>query len=570
MIKSIAIIAIYIIGIMNINPLYSEAKYWEKFLVSQIPTEEFWGLKCADSLNFMIWGSYGGNGDGYFFRRTTDGGATWNTLTLPGTLATSIAKNTKNIYEIQFKNQDGIICKRTVDLNCDCDCFDLYNDVNLQIKKIKKENKCCYDIQLTSILPCSFVGPLDLVFYTTKELDTYSNGNWSASSSTWLMQDFWKTVFHNNNSENSLFSNKNDGFVGEICTDLSNIDIEFIRISHPNDPNQMCDLNINKNIFYSSSCCCDAIQDVNVEKTSDCCYILYYVFMSQNIDCFPAFVHIILPDGTIISDIPVGSLGTYTIKFCIPKTVRSMTSSNQMNIDIEFIDKNGNSLCEKRNINIQLCELDCCDNMEISCSYSRMYSPNGEQMGYHPTTRINILNTNPSCAIFGFIVKDVNGNTLASYIRKINDVPIDFGKNKIFCQYNGEPQGTYSIEFWGYDLYGNLILLCTKTFSDFECIDEYGAEVINLKPQFPTNYIYEFNKDNLLNIFPNPVNDEMLILSNDDVISINLYDNIGNKIMKTSYFQHDDNNNIIIKTNNYYSGLYILQIITNKNIITQK
>jgi hypothetical protein len=53
-------------------------KNWEVIdeLGSECLKKEYIMLKCADSLNFMIWGTYDGPG-GHFFRRTTDGGKSW-------------------------------------------------------------------------------------------------------------------------------------------------------------------------------------------------------------------------------------------------------------------------------------------------------------------------------------------------------------------------------------------------------------------------------------------------------------------------------------------------------------
>jgi hypothetical protein len=49
----------------NVDPKYRHSYYWQ--------------IRCADSLNCMIWAYLYGAG-GYYFRRTTDGGETWNNV----------------------------------------------------------------------------------------------------------------------------------------------------------------------------------------------------------------------------------------------------------------------------------------------------------------------------------------------------------------------------------------------------------------------------------------------------------------------------------------------------------
>ena len=71
---------ILITGILGNCQINADNSNWKKIAESKIPTEEFRGLKCSDSLNFMIWGTYWASGAGFFFRRSTDAGKTWYTV----------------------------------------------------------------------------------------------------------------------------------------------------------------------------------------------------------------------------------------------------------------------------------------------------------------------------------------------------------------------------------------------------------------------------------------------------------------------------------------------------------
>ena len=74
-VRTIVILISIILSSISLPAVHKNWKVIDE-LGSQCLKKEYIMLKCADSLNFMIWGTYDGPG-GHFFRRTTDGGKTW-------------------------------------------------------------------------------------------------------------------------------------------------------------------------------------------------------------------------------------------------------------------------------------------------------------------------------------------------------------------------------------------------------------------------------------------------------------------------------------------------------------
>jgi len=77
MCKRILLILIIIISSFS---LFSYPPGWEKVDVRPWePSSYYLEIDCADSSNCMIWAEYWGAG-GYYFRRTTDAGKTWENV----------------------------------------------------------------------------------------------------------------------------------------------------------------------------------------------------------------------------------------------------------------------------------------------------------------------------------------------------------------------------------------------------------------------------------------------------------------------------------------------------------
>ncbi|MCX7737340.1 MAG: T9SS type A sorting domain-containing protein [Candidatus Kapabacteria bacterium] len=77
-------IFVFIFQLPNNSDILAQYKDWKQVdsVTKIIPNQVFshyYGLKCADSLNCMVWAQLTGSG-GFYFRRTTDGGVSWKNV----------------------------------------------------------------------------------------------------------------------------------------------------------------------------------------------------------------------------------------------------------------------------------------------------------------------------------------------------------------------------------------------------------------------------------------------------------------------------------------------------------
>ena len=110
---SILIVSVFLI--IFINNLSSQITGWKKVDTrfdydTTLTYSSYVTMKCADSLNCIVQGSFYGTG-GYYFRRTTDGGNNWGNVCIEKGYYNNINdyKKVPKIYDIAYPDTNLFI-----------------------------------------------------------------------------------------------------------------------------------------------------------------------------------------------------------------------------------------------------------------------------------------------------------------------------------------------------------------------------------------------------------------------------------------------------------------------------